>query len=329
MTPRPRSPVVFGGDFWRACARLEIVDPATAAAVRSLLSGADGRPASVDPRSQTTRPEAAVILGPDVPGSTGDAARGNVHGESDPSHWRTVEGSAEHAVPMPAWLGPGDGRESEAPAPGWTGAATADGPTARAGPWAPLLPAARMRAVLGAATAARVPEGEVDVPAVVAAIGRGSALRTLPRQPVWTHRLGVQLLLDTAPAMQPWLLDLAGLARQLTAVAGPRVETLRFAACPLRGAGPGLRPWNHYRPPPPGTPVLVVTDLGGGGPWAPRPAPADEWARFVQVVRSAGCRPVALVPGPAGRADLELAMLLPILPWDWSTTVRLARRVRR
>ncbi|EIV91490.1 hypothetical protein [Frankia sp. QA3] len=364
MTRGSRRPAVFDGDVWRACARLAVADRATAAAVRSLLpaeggwSGEAGGPAwtagPVFPRPETGRlavpgPEGSstasaaaapwpvsgggesAVDGPDEPGSTASPAGA---GEPEPSRWLTVEGPAETVGPLPAWLEPPAGRGAEASgsrraaaARTWT--ATEHSAGSGEGGWAPLLSGARVRAVLGAVTAARVPAGDIDVAEVTAAIGRGAPPRRLPRKPAWTHRRGVQLLLDTAPAMQPWLLDVAGLAAHLVSVAGPGVQTLRFAACPLRGVGPGLRPWSDYRPPRPGTPVLVVTDLGGGGPWSPRPAPAGEWVRFVQVLRAAGCRPVALVPGPLGRADPELAALLPILPWDSSATVRQARRVGR
>jgi len=251
----------------------------------------------------------AIVLPRHRPGATG--APPDPLADGIPDWLAGLDGGAEHALP--------DGGE-----PPGRPAEDAAGPGAP-----PLLDSRRMRAVIAAATAVPAASADIDVSAVVAALANGLPLADIPRRTVPAHRNGVQILLDTAPAMQPWFADLAALPDQFAAVLGPNVQVLRFAACPTRGAGPGLRPWGPYRPPAPATPVLIATDLGCGGPWSPRPAPAVEWAEFLRTVRAAGCRPLALVPGPPGRPDPDLAALVPVLPWDRSATARQALRIAR
>ncbi len=202
--------------------------------------------------------------------------------------------------------------------------------TAPTSPGVPSLFSRRAaRVIVSTALAVSSSDGDIDIDRIMASLARGEAFSDIPRMPVHTNRRGVQVLLDMSAAMQPFLPDLARLPAQLARVVGPRVQTLRFARCPTAGVGPGMRPWKPYRPPAAGTPVLLVTDLGSGYPWAPPPAPPHDWARFVAVVRRAGCRPLALVPGSERSVDPRLASLLPVLPWDNSTTVRHAIRVAR
>jgi hypothetical protein len=95
----------------------------------------------------------------------------------------------------------------------------------------------------------------------------------------------------------------------------------RFAGCPLRGAGAGPKPWHRYRPPLPGVPVVLLTDLGiCQPPLATDSADECEWLEFATLVRRAGCPLLALVPYGETRWPRALARALNIIHWDRGTT---------
>ncbi len=122
----------------------------------------------------------------------------------------------------------------------------------------------------------------------------------------------------------PFAQDRDRLRLRVESVVGEgRVQRLRFRGTPLRGtsARPG-RARAPYVPPPPETPVLLLTDLGIGRPEGSRdPATAAEWRAFADVVRRAGCPAVALVPYAPARWPHDLGRALAIVPWDRSTDV--------
>ena len=75
--------------------------------------------------------------------------------------------------------------------------------------------------------------------------------------------------------MIPYARDQAELQEEIRAVVGKEnCQVLRFVGCPLRGAGTGPKkswystPAGTYRVPPPGSVVLLLTDLGStNGSW--------------------------------------------------------------
>jgi len=97
-----------------------------------------------------------------------------------------------------------------------------------------------------------------------------------------------------------------------------------------RGVGTGPRdewvPWRAARP---GTPLVVVTDLGISGPAvnADR-ADVGEWLRFAQLVRESGSELIALVPFEAGRWPPALARAMTMIHWSERTNVGAVRRAR-
>lgn len=189
----------------------------------------------------------------------------------------------------------------------------------------PLLPRRTSAAILNAALTTSVrDDGEPDIDALVEAFARGIALTRLPRAPRPTLRFGVQVLLDRGDGMQPYQRDQRELARQITRLVGAELTQIRyFADAPTRGTGPGSpRTWQPYRPPSPGTRVLVVSDLGVGGPVLhPQRASVAEWYQMFGEIVRAGCTALALVPYPVTRVPAELTPLLSALTWDRTTTV--------
>ncbi|MEV0220068.1 hypothetical protein [Streptomyces sp. NPDC050704] len=191
-------------------------------------------------------------------------------------------------------------------------------------PHLPLFVPGWTSAIVRAMISRRVPEGTVDIPSLVDTLAHGRPVSRLPRLPVPTMRYGVQVLVDRGAGMQPFRRDQNQLLERIRAVVGPSlVEVGYFSGAPQRGTGPGAR-WTRtaYAPPESGRPVLLLSDLGLGGPSdAPRRGTREDWEHFVGLVTLAGCGVVALSPYPARRWPRWMTSLLPLVSWDRTTTV--------
>ncbi len=342
--PRP-VPANFLGDLIRARDVLQITDSMTSAAVADLLGlagdGGDGGDQPEPPwAGHMPDPALRDTADPPVPVPSADPGipvrhRGRGWGgrpAEEPvvptrlSKWSevTINGVAPG---LPGWwdiemaFPDAVGRRPEPAVPGGgRGAATTGGSDV------PTLFRPRVaRHILGAALSVPVAEGDIDVDSVADMVAARRPVATIPRKRLFTMRFGAQVLLDVGPGMQPFYTDVARLPEILSSIIGPGLTVLRFDTFPLDGAGPRGRPWPDYRPPPAGTPVLVVTSFGIGGRGAPRPAPVARWTAFVQLLNRAGCRPLALVPGSADRVDPDLSALMTVVPWDRAATVGTVR----
>jgi hypothetical protein len=194
----------------------------------------------------------------------------------------------------------------------------------------PLLRPEWTRGILHAALATPATTGEVDVERLVRL---AAAVQPVERLPLRRHdrlQQGVQVLVDAGEGMALFARDAQDVVRRVTAVAGrSSTHVLRFVGTPLLDCRPrsGLRTI-AYEPPPVGTPVLVLTDLGIGRgaststeDFAP-PASVAEWRAFVTRVADAGCPVTALVPYRASRIPPALREIVRILHWDERTSVR-------
>ncbi|MEU6342932.1 hypothetical protein ABZ883_18560 [Streptomyces sp. NPDC046977] len=191
-------------------------------------------------------------------------------------------------------------------------------------PHTPLLAPRSTAAILRTALSRITAEGELDVETAAEQLARARPLHEIPRRPLPTLRYGVQVLADISAGMEPFAGDVQDIIGQVRAQAGvASTQVLRFCDVPTRGAGPGPRgAWQAYRPPQQGRRVLVLSDLGAGGPpfnpWRARP---EEWHRTVHAIRQRGCDVVALVPLPERQWPKWWRTLLPVVPWDRGTTV--------
>ena len=190
----------------------------------------------------------------------------------------------------------------------------------------PLLEPRLARSLLGRLAAVRVPRGEPDLVAVVATIARGGVLTRLPRRPVSTLAPGLQLLVDVAPAMQPFYDDTLPLLRELRRTVGSdRIDVRDFEACPEFGV---LEDWTRrrvpYVAPRAGTPVLAVTDLGLVRANPPqRRERARAWRDFRHRLTSSRTPLSILAPYPEERfAERGLTRLLRLILWDRGVGVR-------
>lgn len=198
---------------------------------------------------------------------------------------------------------------------------------------APIIGAAQTRAVLAALAATAETGATIDVPRLVEHIANARPLERLPRRIGFSTRRGAQLLVDCAGAVAPLQFDVDAVTLRLQLLLGrDRLQTLYFAGCPLRGAGPGARgDWHpHWEPPAPGVPVIVISDLGVPWPADLRDwAPPAQWLHFAHAARDAGCPVSVLLPYPLRRVDRRLARALPIVPWSERLDAARVRRILR
>jgi len=210
--------------------------------------------------------------------------------------------------------------------PEWStdGRRLADRDEDRPGPGVPTLLAPRQeRALITAIAIALAETGELDEARVVEQVARGEPLVRIPRRLRPTSHLGVQLLVDRGPRLEPLRDDQRTLRDALLRTVGVhRIQVLRFADFPDR-VGPGTpRTWRRYAPPASGTVVLVVTDLGLGRLGSiERTHAVEHWIDWAGRVRSAGAHPVALVPHGPRLWPRGLQRHLRLVHWDRTTSV--------
>jgi hypothetical protein len=194
-----------------------------------------------------------------------------------------------------------------------------------------LIEPRKRTAIVSAALATHVPEGRPLIEPLLRAISRGVLLTELPRRNRPTLRRGVQVLVDVGEGMIPFNSDVRTLVEGVRRSVGKgRTEVLYFTGSPLRGVSQGApeesKPW---QPPMQGTPLLILTDLGLGGPAvSSHRAYAAEWARFAESAHYAQCPPVVLVPHKPERWPRALRNRLTLLHWDRGTTVGSVRHRR-
>jgi hypothetical protein len=196
-------------------------------------------------------------------------------------------------------------------------------------PWTPEW----ARGVMVTAVSAPVASRRLDQRALVRKVSRQQVLRTVPWQRRPSTRRGVQLLLDHSPGMVPFVHDRRWLQELTASVAGrDRVQVLRFTGSPRRGVvhadstakGP-------YRVPAPGTPVVLVSDLGRLRPplGGERTARLHEWLDFIDHVLHCGCPPICLTPFPPAEYPAPVRDRVALIPFDRRISLRDAREATR
>jgi hypothetical protein len=320
------------GDVARALAALR-PDDAVADDVARLL-GHGLRPARV---GQTGQGEGPVVRRePTLPEvsrrpvarSIGDSVsdgprRPDVDAAARTLPWRRYLRPAGRLVPVTDGGGSDD-------APGLPAETSSRG---RGGDPEPLLRPSTTPRLIEAMVATDAGDGELDLDVLVTALAARRRLEVLPRRPHPSLLHGVQLLVDVAEAMAPYGRDAEQVAAAVrTTVGTAMVRRLSFSGTPLRGAGTGSAwTWTTYVPPPPGTPVLAVTELG----MAPVPGrlvgPLQQsWLDLAELLSRRGSPLVVLTPFPPQRWPPPLVRALHLVHWDRSSTVaRVGRAVFR
>lgn len=184
----------------------------------------------------------------------------------------------------------------------------------------PLVRRSQQRAVATLLAGRAVP-GDIDLVETVRRAASRQSLLPVPRRLRWSTNLGMQLHVDMGPALDPFRNDIEQLHDALATIASPHgvVERgfegdPREITWPPRLVGHGARRSLGGCLPPPGTPVLVVTDLGIAVPRAgsaPGPRALLDHHRLLD---QAGCTVRYLVPYPPERWPVPLRGL-PIVEW--------------
>lgn len=326
------------GDLLRTAQALGVSDPATlallarqlglamaavpATANRSVPAPRRGLP---DHRDRDKRPPPPRQL---RRRDAGDGAPGSATGTSDGSDGSDTAGSPVaallQALPAqamldapPPWMAPG------APA-------LAKGPVLPRTPHDPLFNPASARALGAAVAAARVADGELDIPLLVERLASGEPPRSLPRRQVWTLRHGLQVLVDQGAGMQPWQPDVQQLLAQLARLLGAeRLQVLGFDTEPLQGCwADGADQPGRWPLPPAGTPVLLLSDLGiSRPPGTLQRGSARRWQPFARAAAQADASVRLLVPFAPSRWPVGLPPAWRVLCWHRPATVAAVRRL--
>lgn len=309
MTHTPSA--IYLGDLARALGELDPSDDATRRSIAVLLGLSWDVPEQPRPHAARSRPEPPPAPTHRVPRPRPRFERAEQRGESLPLR---IEHTLDEAVEPSIDVAPmgASAPEEFAPPP----------------PFEPLFFPRWTRAILSTALSTYGVDGQLDVERVAETLARGEHLDRWPTLSWPTLSRGIQLLVDRGRSMAPFIGDQISLQKELVQVVGrDRVQTLRFVGCPLRGAGAGpVTSWSEYRPPPSGTPVLLLSDLGIGRPLVGDDrAGVAEWLGFARLVRKARCPLVAFVPYAAPRWPRSLAPLLTMIHWDRRTTASVVR----
>jgi formylglycine-generating enzyme required for sulfatase activity len=195
-------------------------------------------------------------------------------------------------------------------------------------PQPPLMHWARLWPFLKTALGAQQATQTLDMPRIVDHLARGQALRHLPRQLHQGWAPVCQILIDYAVPLLPFWTDYNEVHQRLRQLRG--IQGLALFAfldgdpggrCALY-TPQGWQEIEHYRIPAPGTPVLVLSDLGCIDASEVR---RRRWCRLGARLRRAGCCAVALMPCPRRWWDRELTRLF--YPVCWDRAVRPPRRL--
>lgn len=184
------------------------------------------------------------------------------------------------------------------------------------------------RTLVTTLAARRLPGRAIDEARLVHELAHGYPLSRVPRLSRWTLALGVQLLIDVSPGMEPFAADQIALSERFAeAVGEAHIEEWLFADCPLRGVF-GDTDSEVWRAPQPGVPVIAVSDLGlGAPPDHLARAGVREWLELADQLAARGSRLTVLSPWPRARVPAALAERIALVEWDRPTTAAQVRRL--
>jgi hypothetical protein len=188
----------------------------------------------------------------------------------------------------------------------------------------PLLPPAKLRQIVCALGSTEGGAGAVDLRSLVGRLARVEAVCKVPRLPRPSLRKGVQLIIDVGVGMQPFIPDLVALREAFVRHLGAsHVDLVKVDGGPWDVFSEG-RALPDYRLPPPGCPVVVVSDLGCNT--RPRGHIARDWVELAAALAPRGSRLCAVVPVHQRLLGAPLPAELRLVPWGPATTVGIVRR---
>ncbi|CAK0759562.1 putative Formylglycine-generating enzyme, required for sulfatase activity, contains SUMF1/FGE domain [Gammaproteobacteria bacterium] len=190
----------------------------------------------------------------------------------------------------------------------------------------PLTRWARLWPFLKAALGAERTIGEVDLTRIIADLAEGRPLMRLPRQRRHGWAPQAQLLLDIAPGLFPYWDDFHRLHRDLIRLrgrAGLEVVVLRDGPEGTYSRDGASHAPVVYRPPPPGTPLLILSDLGA----LTGDHRVQAWQRLGRRLVESSVEPVALLPCGERYWPAATGRWFHQECWDWE--VRLPQHLRQ
>ena len=181
----------------------------------------------------------------------------------------------------------------------------------------PLLAPGQQRLILLALVSKLIEGRDIDIAKTARSIVSRRALIRLPRQRRLSVRRGVQLIIDVGPRMQPFVDDEDQLMTSLLRILGRDVvEILRCYGAPPDDPESELR-YGEYHMPAPGTPVLLLSEVGEGkGIFAPLTAKSEQWIGFAGRLATYGCQLIVLAPVSAEHISSTLRQRTVVVPWD-------------
>jgi formylglycine-generating enzyme required for sulfatase activity len=180
----------------------------------------------------------------------------------------------------------------------------------------PLTSDASLLTRLRAASCTLATSGEIDVERIVEEWGRGRFLTTIPRssRKVWGR--SVQVFVDRSRRLIPYWEDQALACRALRAVYPP--EGYSEVVMPEGRFQPSWmmlgREVVDYAPPPPGSTVVALSDLGVLDQRGS--ALSEWWIERGRWLRDVELKPLALVPYRRAACPKELSRHWTIIPWE-------------
>jgi formylglycine-generating enzyme required for sulfatase activity len=186
-------------------------------------------------------------------------------------------------------------------------------------PQPPLMAWRRLWPFLKLALGTKVLSHKADVSRAVERLARGEQLRRLPKISRKGWAAQAQLIIDYDDSLRPFWSDFNSLRHSLAQLRGQ--VGLTILAFPTGDpSGPcwqdtpkGWRTIERYTPPLPGTPILILSDLGCNEAGDQRRL---RWRRFGEKLAFSDCRALALMPIPKRWWDAELARLFIAVYWD-------------
>lgn len=320
MTDDPRRGAISLGDLLTALDKLDTDDPTVVEVIARLLGfrGVDANPAEhtrgvadsqteardTSPQTAPTRPPK---LTPEIPPPLPTLPKETYSTTLDPLE------PVVNDLPIPDWL--------HEPLPGVSGL--------RSQQRAPLLPKRTTVGVLSAAVATRRVGERLDMRALIRQLAKGEPLDELPMLAEPSVHRGVQVLLDAAESMVPFLEDLDDLVGVIAQVVGQHnYQVFHFEGKPGKAArwSAALEPiaWR----PEPDRPVVLATDFGAGAaPGAMDRGSQRDWLDFVDRCDAARCPVVAFVPYGRSHWPRYLSRRITLVHWHHRTRASHVRRL--
>jgi len=196
-------------------------------------------------------------------------------------------------------------------------------------PHIPLTPWSRLWPWLRQTLGVKLETDQPDLDRAVDFLARGAPAHRLPRRIRRFWAPICQIVVDRSSRLQPFWDDMRRLIADLAALrGGAGLEILWFERgpeWPCRAWLQPLAPARPYRPPPPQSPVLILSDLGAHAEDA---AVKLAWRRFCARLAGRGCPPATLAPCSPARWDAIWAARRRTRLWDWGRLLRPPRTAR-